>query len=248
MKFNYYINLLVIILLFNSCSSDSMPDCIQSAGKMVFYEAPAEDFTAIHVSEGIEVIVTQGDIQKVTVETGQNLRKNISLNVKDSQLMLENSSSCNWVRDYNITKVHITTPHLEKIYSASQFAVRSKGVLAFPTLVLQSGMFSETASGAFEMELDCENLTVEDNQAVYCKMSGRIDKLVINFYSGDARFDGRNLTAQKVQFFHRSSNDIILNVQQEVRGTLYSTGNLVLKNQPPIVEVERLYSGRVIYE
>ena len=93
-----------------------------------------------------------------------------------------------------------------------------------------------------------QNLSIDDNQACYYVINGAVENLSVNFYSGDARFDGSNLVAQKLRVFHRSTNDIIANVQQEVTATLYSTGNLVLKNHPPVVTVNRIYTGKVVYE
>jgi len=217
-------------------------------GAVVTYATPVADFTAIELSLGIELVITEGPEQMVTIQTGENIKQYISAQVKDGKLYLTNAVDCNWVRDYKSTTIYVTTPHLEKIYSASQFAVKSNGVLAFPSLSLQSGIFSETASGTFELDVNCQNLTIDDNQACYYIIDGVVENLAVNFYSGDSRFDGGDLTAQKLQVFHRSTNDIIANVQQEVTGTLYSTGNLVLKNHQPVVTVNRIYTGKVVYE
>jgi hypothetical protein len=231
-----------------SCSSDAVPDCFKNAGAMVTYEVPVSDFMRIAVYEGVEVIITEGSQYTVTVSTGENLKEDISAEVIDGELYLKNSGGCNWVRDYNSTTIYVTAPHLEKIYSASQFAVKSSGVLHYPVLSLQSGLSGNTASGTFELAIDSESLTVEDNQSAYYKISGNVDNLNVSFYSGDARFEGSRLNADKVSVFHRSTNNIIINPQLEVRGTLYSTGNLVLKNTPPVVQVEQLYTGSVVFE
>lgn len=239
---------LIIAQALVMCSSDSAPDCFKSAGATIAYEIVLDDFTGINISEGIEVVIAEGQAVSVAIETGENLRSDIIADVVDNVLYLRNSSSCNWVRDYNNTTVYITTPQLETIYSASQFGVRSQGVLHFPSLKLQSGLYGESASGTFELEVESETLTVDDNQSAYFKISGTVNNLQVNFYSGDARFDGSGLVTQKVNVFHRSSNDIIVNPVQEVRGTLYSTGNLILKNQPPILDVERLYTGTILLQ
>jgi hypothetical protein len=217
-------------------------------GAIVTYETAVPDFTAINLSLGIELVITEGPVQKVSIQTDNNIKQYISAEVKDGKLYLINAVSCNWVRDYKSTTIYVTTPHLEQIYSASQFAVKSNGVLTFPSLSLQSGIFSETASGTFVLDVNCQNLSIEDNQVCYYVINGAVENLAVSFYSGDARFDGSNLIAQKLQVFHRSTNDIIANVQQEVTGTLYSTGNLVLKNHPPVVTVNRIYTGQVVYE
>lgn len=247
----YSLQILVIIIVvqvFTSCSSDTAPDCLKKAGKTIMYDVDVVPFAAIDVAEGIELVIKQGDELKISVETGENLKPDISIYVADNQLYLRNAAGCNWVRDYNSTTVYVTTPYLEKIYSSSQFAVKSEGVLNFPALLLQSGIFDETASGTFEISINSDFLTVEDNQSCYYKITGSVESLSVNFYAGDARFEGSSLIAQKVAVFHRSSNDIIVNPQQEIRGTLYGTGNLVLKNHPPVVEVERLYKGKLIFQ
>lgn len=231
-----------------SCSNDGAPDCFKNKGNTISYEVIVGEFSAINVSAGIEVVVTEGSPAKVVIETGENLRDNISAEVIGNELYLKNSTSCNWVRDYNTTTIYITTPVLTKIYSASQFAVRSQGVLNFQQLTLQSGLFGESASGSFELQLDCEALTVEDNRSSYYLISGSATNLSVSLYAGDARFDASALTMQKAYVFHRSTNDIILKPQQEVKGKLYSTGNLVLKSQPLLVEVQQLYTGHVVYQ
>lgn len=239
--------LLCLLQLVSACSSENAPECFREAGPTLSYEVAVPTFSAIHASVGIELVISEGPETKVVIETGENLKDLVSAKVVDDELILTNDTACNWVRDYKTTTVHVTTPQLERVYSASQFAVKSGGVLAFPSLTLQSGIFSETASGTFELEVNCENLLVQDNQSAYYVITGTVENLVVQFYAGDARFEGSDLDVQNLEVFHRSSNDIIAKPQQQVTGTLYSTGNLVLKSQPTVVEVERLYSGRVIY-
>lgn len=246
-----YLPIVVILLLqlFVGCNSESAPECFRKAGATVLYDVEVATFNKIHISPGIELIITQGQEQKVTVQTGKNLQEYITTEVReDGDLFITNSNNCNWTRGYNSTTVAVTTPVLERIYSASQFAVKSNGVLRFPSLTLESGLDSETASGTFEVELNSDNILIQDNQSCYYKISGQVTNLNVSFYSGDARFNGANLIADNIYVFHRSSNDIIVNPQQKISGTIYSTGNLVLKNQPPAVDVEQLYTGHIVYE
>ncbi|KAF2519916.1 DUF2807 domain-containing protein [Flavobacterium salilacus subsp. salilacus] len=240
--------LIIALQLVTACNSDSALECFRTAGDAVQYDIAVADFNAIHISAGIELVIKEGTEQRVTVHTGENLKEYITAEVIEGELFITNSNNCNWTRDYNSTTVYVTTPHLEKIYSASQFAVKSDGVLTFPSLAIQSGLFSETASGTFELEVNTEYLLIEDDQFSYYEISGAVNELFVKFYNGDSRFEGSGLIAQKAEVFQRSSNDIIINPQQEVKGTIYSTGNLVLKNEPPVVVVEQLYSGHIVYQ
>lgn len=249
MKYKIQITVLLCLLqLHVGCNSDNAPECFKKAGKTISYEVAVPEFNAIHVGPGVEVVVKQGAERKVEVETGENLKGAVSVKVANNELLLTNDTGCNWVRGYKTTTIYITAPHLDKIYSASQFTVKSDGVLSYPSLTLQSGLISETASGIFELNIDSQNLTIDDNQSAYYIISGRVENLNINFYAGDSRFEGTDLIAQKIKVFQRSSNDIIANPQLEVTGKIYSTGNLILKNHPPLVDVEQLYTGKIIYK
>lgn len=235
-----------MITLF-SCDSENAPDCFQTSGTKISKEITVENFDKINISQGIELIIKEGSETKVVIESGQNLLSGITAEVSNGQLFLRNSNGCNWVRDYNDTKVYVTTPTLLNVYSSSQFAVKSEGILSFPVLTLQSGIFYDTASGTFELEVNCGGLTIEDNESSYFKISGNTVSLNVNFYDGNARFDGSNLIANEVTFFQRSSNDIIVNPISKISGTIYSTGNVVLKHTPPIIEVTQLYQGHLVY-
>lgn len=248
MKTKMFKNVLLLFsIVFFSCDSENANDCFQTSGTTITKEFNVDTFKKINISEGIELIIKQGTEKKVVVKTGENLISGITAEVSNQELFLRNTNGCNWIRDYNTTKVYVTTPELVNVYSSSQFGVKSDGVLNFPSLTLQSGMFGNTASGTFELQVNCTNLTIEDNKSSYFAVSGTTDNLNIGFYDGDARFDGSNLTAREASFFHRSSNNIIVNPTHKISGTIYSTGNVVLKNVPPIIEVTQLYQGRLIY-
>lgn len=244
MKKILFLSILFAVL---GCASE-MPECFRNAGAATRYDVDVPTFTQIEVSEGIEVVVSQGAACTVEILTGENMRNEISATVAGGKLSLRNNTSCNWVRDYNNTTIFVTAPDMTYIYSASQFAVRSSGVLSYPAVTLQSGLYSDTAAASFELDLDTDSLIAEDNGSSYFKISGRAANVTVHFYAGDARFDGSSLATQDLQVFHRSSNDIIASPSGAVTGTLYSTGNLVLKSQPASVQVERLYHGNVIYE
>ncbi len=243
----YYSCLLIILFALISCNSEKAPDCFMAAGSVVTNEITVSDFNRIDVGEGIEVILKQGDETKIVLETGANLVSAVSVSVSENKLFLRNSNGCSWFRDKDITKVYVTMPDLKGIYSASQFNVRSEGILRFDDFTVQSGMYSDTASGIFDLQVDCINLVIEDNQASLYRISGKTTNLHIAFYSGAERFEGQNLIAQHITLFQRSTNDIIVNPQQDIRGNIYSTGNVVLKNKPAIEEITQHYTGKVIY-
>ena len=70
----------------------------------------------------------------------------------------------------------------------------------------------------------------------------------ITFAAGTSRFEGRNLIAQKVILSNRGSNDMIVNPQQEIKGKISGIGDVISVSVPPIINVEEVYRGRLIFE
>ncbi len=237
----------MVSFLILGCNSENEPDCFKKQGDLETQEISVEDFSRIHISEGIELIVKQSDEQSVKLTMGKNLINDIKFEVVDNELKISNLNGCEVLRNTHVAKIYVTTPVLEKVYSSSQYLIKSDGVLTFPNLTLESGIIEDTPSSVFEIQIDNEILKVNDNVSSVFKVSGNTDKLEIHFWGSNGRFEGENLRAENVYVNHRSTNDMIVFPVQSITGVIRSTGNLVLKNVPPIVEVEQLYTGHIVY-
>ena len=242
--------LFILFVYLFSCSSEDANDCFQTAGKIITQEVDVTSFTKILVNRDIELIIAQGAEIKVTIETGENLLNDIEAVVIDNRLELTNNNTCNYVRDYGITKVYVTAPSINDIRSSSQFDISSQGVLNYSSIRLISEDFNEDvfAVGDFRLEVNSVNVVITSNKISSFYLSGEVENLDIGFYAGDSRLEGANLVAQNVSVFHRGSNDMIVNPQQSISGELRSTGNVIATNRPPVVEVEEFYTGRLIFD
>ncbi len=238
--------LIVLFSLFLLLSCDEN-QLLESSGTLVSKEIPVDFFDKINISEGIELHITDEILTKVEIIAGENVIDKVTFSVIDNQLFIDAKNATRTFQSYEPIKIYISINDLDTIYSSSQHNVYSENVLNFNILHLQSGLFEDTASGEFHLKINCNSLFVEDNRASFYTVSGNVENLNVSFYNGDERFEGSNLIAQNVTIFQRSSNDIIVNPQQKISGTIYSTGNVVLKNNPPIVDVQVLYQGQLIF-
>ncbi len=245
------INFILLVVLF-SCNSENVPDCFQNSGAIIEKEFELNDFNEITVFPGVELILLDGPVQQVILQTGAYLLDDIELWVEEGRLNIDNNNSCNFARDYGITKVFVTSPNLTEIRNASERAVRSQGVLTYDNLSLISEDFNQegdiNTNGDFNLELDCNTLMINVNNLSSVFVSGEVEDLVLNYYSGDARFEGRNLIAQRVDVFQRSSNDMIVNAQQSIIGEIRGVGDIVLVSAPLVVDVQQFYTGQLIIE
>jgi hypothetical protein len=241
---------ILITILLISCNGDKVPDCFQNSGDIIQQEFEVTTFSKITVFEHIELILKVAPTESVIVETGEYLMNDIKVSVEEGRLILKNENSCNLTRDYGITKIYVSAPNITEIRNSSGLAMRSDGVLNYPNLTLISeesvsdDVFHST--GDFRVQVNCQFLYVVTNNLSNIFISGTVEDLLVRFYAGDGRFEGANLIAQNIEIFQRSSNDIILNPQLSLTGEIRSTGDVILVNEPPILNVQQFYTGRLI--
>lgn len=245
---------LVVLVVFFGCDSENAPDCFQASGDII--QESFEDldpFKRILVFNRVKLYVSQGDTPSVIVETGENLLNEIIVRVEDSILKVSNRNSCNYVREYGITKVFVTAPDIDRIQNSSGLAVEDLGTLRFDKLLLVSEdpeLLDELHSdGDFIMdELDVDVIQIRANGLSNFFLKGRANSGNFNAADSDIRVEAGELEIQSLTFFHRSTNQMIVNPQRFLRGRIVSLGDVISKNRPPIVEVEELNRGRLIFE
>lgn len=244
----YFLFLLLII----SCNGDNVPDCFQNAGDLVRKTVAAPEFNTITVFENLNLVLKQGDEQKVEVETGEFLRNDVSVEVEDNRLILRNGNSCNFVREYGLTTVYVTSPNISEIRSSTGLLISSDGVLDYPSLALISESFSnpetETTDGSFDLNLNATTVRIVVNGIAYFKLKGTTDNFNVNVAAGDSRVEAENLVSQNVTINHRGSNDVFVNPQQRIGGVIRGTGDVISVNRPQEVEVEELFNGKLIFQ
>ncbi len=245
-----YLYIFVLIFVF-ACDSENAGDCFQKTGAIIQQEFIVDVFTKILVNRDIELVVKQGLEQKVVVETGENLINDVTAVVQEDKLILTDNNTCNYVRDYGVTKVYVTSPNITEIRSSTQYDISSDGVLTYPGLTLLSESFNAPdtfTSANFKLEVNNNTLRVVFNNASNCYITGETNNLSVTFASGTSRFEGEDLIAQDVTIWNRSSNDMILNPQQSIKGKISGVGDVIAVTKPDIIDVVEEYKGRLIFK
>ena len=239
------------LLLFFGCNSEDGWDCFQTEGDIIQQQVQVEAFTKILVNRDVELILAEGPDHEVIIETGENLISDVRVEVVGDQLQLTDDNTCNYVRDYGITKIYVTAPNIIEIRSSSQYEVSSNGVLNYNNLRLISEDFNASGSftvGDFRLNVDAEEMNIVANNISSFYITGQTEELFVGFFAGAGRFEGESFIVQHVEVFHRGSNDMIVNPQQSLSGELRGTGNLISVNEPPSVSVEQYYTGQLIFQ
>lgn len=242
---------LISIITLIGCNDQDANNCFQTAGSIVQIEIDVANFNKVVVHKRIELIVKHGDEQKVIIESGDNLIPDISYEVIENELILRDNNTCNFVRDYDITKVYITSPNLTKIRNASELNVSTRGIIRYPNLYLQSsGEKNKFLSvGDWHMNIENTALNIWGNGIANFYINGKTDHLDLNFSDGDTRFEGQNFKAQHIKIKQVSSNDMLIRPIKTLTGSIHSTGDVISYNIPTTIDVEELSDyGKLIFK
>lgn len=239
MKKLFYI---ISIILFASCDDKNANNCFQSPGDITQIEVEVPFFDKVVVHERIELFITEGPETNVIVESGENLLSDITVEVINNELILNNYNTCNFVREYDLTKVYITSPNLTRIRNASEYNVSSIGTLTYPSLYLMSvGDKSDFLSvGDWHLNIKNESVKIWGNGIAIFYLEGATTNLNLNFSNGDTRFEGQSFNAEHIAVNQVSSNDIHIYPVKSLTGSIRSTGDVISYNQPETVNVELL--------
>ncbi|WP_299488307.1 head GIN domain-containing protein [uncultured Allomuricauda sp.] len=243
------ISYLTLILI--ACNGENTSDCFQNAGDLIRTTTEVPNFTTITVFENINLVLKEGAEQQVEIETGEFLQNEVTASVADNRLILRNENGCNFIRDYGLTTIYVTSPNITEVRSSTGLLISSDGVLNYPNLNLISESFinseSETTDGSFDLTLNAENVRITVNGIAFLKLAGVSANLNVVIAAGDSRIEAEGLAAQNVSMNHRGSNDIIVNPQSSISGVIRGTGDVISINRPPEVNVEELFNGKLIF-
>ncbi len=250
MKKNFFY--IILMVLLSSCNGENTPDCFQNSGDLIRVATDVPLFNTITVFENLNLVLKQGPEQLVEIETGEFLLNDVSAEVEDDRLIVRNENSCNFVRNYGLTTIYITSPNISEIRSSTGLLISSDGVLNYPNLSLISESFNspetETTDGSFDLELSSETVSIVVNGIAFFELSGTVTNFNITIAAGDSRVEAESLVAQNVSLNHRGSNDIFINPQQRISGIIRGYGDVISANRPPEVSVEELFNGRLIFK
>ena len=245
MKYKIVFFLLVFLLV--SCGISE--DCFKGNGNQVTQTFLLENFSKIKVYDGVGLVVKEGSNYEVKVVTSDNIIDDLEVRLDGDMLVVKDNSSCNIARDYGQTVVYVTAPNLEEIHSKTEQDIKSDGVLNYPNLNLYAVDLSDGAgTGDFRLLLNTSNLYVESNNVSNFYLSGNSENLHVFFAWGNGIFYGENLLIHNLlSLFHRGSNEIIIYPKNILTGEIYSTGNVILKNNPSqIPNVTQYSTGKLI--
>lgn len=243
-------SLMTVILI--SCDSENANDCLQVDGDDITRTIELPFFDRVRTENDMRLEITQGETQSIIIETKENLFNDLVFKVEDSTFIMQNKNGCNVFRNFGQTLVRITVPNLTFIKNSATYEIRSNGTLSFPVVRLESittlGIDDTNKSGDFFLDLQSERISVVANGMSDFHITGTTEDLNIIFSDEFPKFYGENFIAQDIIITHTGAAPMIVNPQESITGSIRATGDVIAKNMPPIVDVEELFTGRLLFD
>ncbi|MES2678708.1 MAG: DUF2807 domain-containing protein [Bacteroidota bacterium] len=187
-------------------------------------------FTNVKVFDKINLNIVSGPAHKVEVSAYRHTIKNISTEVRDGILYVNNNNTCNFVRGYKKTvTVTVTVPDLARVENWGVGVTRfEQGFKADRMRIIAE------SSGDIYLDGSFKNLSTYSNGNGDIHLSGNCDSLNIfmngtNFLYGDKLSISTYVRAESL-----SIGDCFLNAAsaQQLDYAIYRSGNIYYRGNP----------------
>ena len=222
-KLNYLMQriiLLVLIVLtvnFSSCDFINKKG-IKGNGHITQETRNIAAFNKLRISGVFDVIIEQGETQKVVIETDENILPLIKSNVKDSVLLLrlnEDSSV------YNSTKliIHVTIKNIEQLDVIGVNGVQSS------KLTLHQFVLHNKGVGNTNLNLSCQHFEAKLDGVGNVTLTGDADSATI-VNSGVGNLYANQFITQQLKIINSGVGNAEVNAQQQIKISNTGIGNI----------------------
>ena len=220
-----------------SCVNGQFYKTVRGNGDVVKKDRPASYFDGVRVSSGIDVYLTQGDKESITVEADANLHEYILTEIRDNVLRVysENVS----IREAEMMRVHVTIKDVRSLRTSSAGDIVCKSPLKTEDIELNA-----SSAGDILLELYAKNVEVDISSSGNVKISGEADRIDANLSSaGDLEAFDFKVKEAKVDV--SSAGDAHINVSTSLVARASSAGDITYMGSPKMLDAHSSSAGGI---
>ncbi len=201
-------------------------------------DRPVANLSGVQVSTGIDLMLTQGSSEKLTIEAAGFEKEDVKSYVKNGVLILAierpNKGMSNWGRNRHV-KAYLSFRQLKSLEASSGADVTGQGTLAFDNLSLSA---SSGADVTLDLKTDDLNLDVSSGADATLRGSARTLSVRV---SGGAELDAAKLTAETCNAQASGGADATVYATKQLR--LQASGGADLYYSGPAAVLSQQKSG-----
>ncbi|MGQ9619834.1 MAG: head GIN domain-containing protein [Bacteroidales bacterium] len=237
MKTIRFLIILVLSLFLISCVDAQFYRSIRGNGNVIKKDRPAGQFNGLRVSTGIDIYLSQGDKENITVEADENLHEYIITDVKDGVLHVfyDNVS----VRDAEMERVHVTMKDIHSLKTSSAGDIIGQTPVRCEEIKLES-----SSAGNIKLELYARNVNVGISSSGDIKLTGEAETLNADLSSaGDLNAYDFKVRDANIDVSSAGNADIF--VTHKLAARVSSAGDVFYGGNPEFIDAKSSSAGRI---
>ncbi len=230
--------------LLPGCSKENEAGCFTSTGSIVTERRSLPPFRVLTTYDNVRVTVVQDTDTYAEVRAGKNLQDDIRLEVKDDELIIRNTSRCNWVRRYDTPReVTLHTPRITSTFLRGQADIRTEGTFSQDTI-----FFHLIGSGDYHLNLRSHYVGMSQYELGDIYLTGSSQELHHTLGgSGSLYAAGFPIKSLYLQTNFDSNGNIHARAAGLLAGTHAGTGTVFYSLRPQL-EMKTTGKGKLIAE
>jgi hypothetical protein len=231
---------ITIAVSFYSCEK---PGCLGSAGSVASEERVLTPFSQLTLEDNIDLLLIQGDTEKIEITAPENIIPNIQTLISDGMLTVSNKADCRWMRsaDEKI-KVRLYFKELSLISYEGSGNITNSDTLKLSSLRLNS----ETGAGNIELTVDNQStaaIILKENAGMI--LHGRTEYCE-TYTNARGLLNLEDLAVKRMYIIYSGLADTHVQVSEVLDATIRYKGNVYYKGNPLITRSDYFSSGKLI--
>jgi hypothetical protein len=231
-----FIAILFIATIFTSCSMDMFNSVNGNRNVVTQVRKTSNKFTGIKVSTGINLHVTQGSKNKVTVEADENLHDIIITEVEDGVLKVYSEKS---IWKAKARKVYVTIKDLTFLKATSGSNVYGKGIIKTDEISISS-----TSGADIRITVNATSVETNSTSGSDISIAGTTINHASNATSGSS-INAYELESKNVLVKATSGADINIYASEKLEANANSGGDIDFKGNPKYVNKNSSSGGDI---
>ncbi len=227
----------IIVLSMSSCVIIGQPGrSVHGNHHVTKSERNVGSFKGLKVSAGIDVYLSQGDNQSVTVEADDNLHEYILTEVRGNVLHVYTEAN---IRDAERKRVYVTMKDIESAQTSSAGDIVGETPVTAEKLEL-----SASSAGDIKLEIHAREINVDISSSGDMTLKGETDKLRADLSSA-GNLKAYELVAKEADINVSSAGDADINVTDKLTARASSAGDIHYTGNPSYVDAHSSSAGGV---
>ena len=219
-------NIFLLVFLLTITLGFGQKEKMKGIGPSVTRTLEVAPFTILESSMHADIEVTQGPVQKITIEGQENIINMISTEVKDDKWRIKLPKNT-WA-DYDKVVIKITIPQLHGLGVAGSGSLKTTNTIKSDDF--QIGL---SGSGKMDISVDAENVDLGISGSGNIHITGKANELSIG-QSGSGDVRAKDFPVEKVKIGISGSGSCEVNVSQNLEAGISGSGSVSYKGRPKV--------------